>query len=80
MNQGDDQNPYAPPTQFDQGEPPRIYDDDELEQFPAEPFDRFLARAVDGLLSLAFIVPWTILLFSIDAPWKIFKRTPFPDS
>jgi uncharacterized RDD family membrane protein YckC len=65
MNQGDDQNPYAPPSQFDQGRLSPIDDDEEM-QFPAEPFDRFLARAVDGLLALAFLVPWMIFLIYTD--------------
>lgn len=65
MNYGDDQNPYAPPTQFDQAVTSSGDDEDEV-QFPAEPFDRFLARLVDGLLALCLIVPWMILLFAID--------------
>ena len=63
MNYGDDQNPYAPPAQVDfHG---NSFNNDEM-QFPAERGDRFLARLIDGLLLLAFIVPWTIVLSVMD--------------
>ncbi len=62
MNYGDDNNPYAPPIQSDFRNGSL---DDEM-QFPAGRGDRFLARMVDGLLLLAFIIPWAIILSAMD--------------
>jgi uncharacterized RDD family membrane protein YckC len=65
MNYGDDQNPYAPPTQIDEYKPPSSYGDDET-QFLASPGDRLLARLVDGLLVFGIMIPWFIFLSSMD--------------
>jgi len=65
MNIGDDHNPYAPPTQFDNARPPANHDDGEL-HFPAERMDRLLARLVDLLLVLACMLPWATLLILLD--------------
>jgi len=77
MNYGDDNNPYAPPTQTEPFGLKSSYGDDEV-QFLAEPGDRFLARLVDGLLSLAFIIPWLIFLSAMDwVSLAEFKRSSF---
>lgn len=65
MNYGDDHNPYAPPTQIEQLRPASNGGDEDL-QFPAEPWDRLLARLVDGFLILLLIVPWMIFLIAMD--------------
>jgi uncharacterized RDD family membrane protein YckC len=65
MNYGDDQNPYAPPTQIDEYKPPSSYGDDET-QILASPGDRLLARLVDGLLVFGLMIPWFIFLSSMD--------------
>jgi uncharacterized RDD family membrane protein YckC len=84
MNYGDDQNPYAPPTQIDEYKPPSSYGDDEI-QFLASPGDRFLARLVDGMLILVCTIPWIIFLFAMDwmsledlkrSSFAIFKLLP----
>ena len=77
MNYGDDNNPYAPPTQTEKFDVHSSYGDDEV-QFLAEPGDRFLARLVDGLLALALTIPWIIFLSAMDwVSLDEFKQTSF---
>jgi uncharacterized RDD family membrane protein YckC len=65
MDLRDDQNPYAPPAATTEEQPFAGASDDEM-QVAADRWTRWLARFIDGLLSLVLILPVMGYLLATD--------------